>query len=379
MKVINATTPAYDWHICMVSDQAAPNLTPIAHDSLSTNNVLLIVSAQMKTKASYLKNALILAGVKRVERLELENELDSSELFSKLETWLVEHATERICLNITGGNKLMAFSAYDCARGKLHDRLDAIYLDIKTQKIIFLTPSDKVPEAVNAALSLNVYLKAYGYEVDSSQPFCKNQDFEHFCHWMLINIDKQDKALGEFNRYLSDFDTQAKTKAAALPSINPQNAVLMEAQKLKLFSPKMANKETVEFKFLYGGWLEYATANSVAMLHANKRITDWAMGLNISSSKSNNELDIAFFAHGSLHIIECKTRNLQADKEIINNAIYKLDSLKKVGGLTTKLMLLSYRKVSEAQMKRAADAGIKVLQGAQLSSLSSQLSMWISQ
>ena len=46
---------------------------------------------------------------------------------------------------------------------------------------------------------------------------------------------------------------------------------------------------------------------------------------------AKNEIDVAFFHEGSLCIVECKTGNLSASEDA-NQVIYKLESLKKLGG-----------------------------------------------
>jgi hypothetical protein len=84
-----------------------------------------------------------------------------------------------------------------------------------------------------------------------------------------------------------------------------------------------------------------------------------------------------------LHLIECKAGNLAAagntDEAKGTDALYKLESLGKLGGLRTQEMLIDYRGLlKEADKRRAAQSGIKVVSAGQLRNLRAELAQWVS-
>ena len=105
-----------------------------------------------------------------------------------------------------------------------------------------------------------------------------------------------------------------------------------------------------------------------------------------TQGKDKNEIDVAFLYRNTLHLIECKTANLaqagHGDDSKATEAIYKMESLLKFGGLRTRGMVIDYRgelAKSEANQKRAAEAGIAIVSGSQLKDLKGAISrLWLS-
>jgi hypothetical protein len=58
-------------------------------------------------------------------------------------------------------------------------------------------------------------------------------------------------------------------------------------------------------------------------------------------------------------------------------AIYKLDSISKIGGITTKRMLISFHKLNDADIKRAHQKNITLVHGDKLRTLLQSLNSWI--
>lgn len=92
----------------------------------------------------------------------------------------------------------------------------------------------------------------------------------------------------------------------------------------------------------------------------------------VVKNKVKNEIDVAFMHEGGFCIVECKTSRLD-DLEEAKAVVYKLETLKKFGGLKTTLILVSYHKLHDEAKKRADSVGIKVIHGEGLRSLKNQL------
>ena len=127
-------------------------------------------------------------------------------------------------------------------------------------------------------------------------------------------------------------------------------------------------------RYLNGEWLEH---HAYAMIR-HLGIQDIALNLEVESTNVKNELDIACLHNNQLHIIECKTNNMNKDNRAkANETMYKLDSLTALGGITTKGLLLSYQTVDDYSKKRAQDLRIKIVDGTKLKQLDSELKNWL--
>lgn len=124
--------------------------------------------------------------------------------------------------------------------------------------------------------------------------------------------------------------------------------------------------------FANGGWLEWHLHRELCALKAECGIQYMALGLQLQHGGGKNELDVAILARNSLYIVECKTRNFKQNDKA-SDAIFKLDSLSKLGGLRTKGILVSYRPLNDADKGRAAELGIKTIAGLELQRLREKL------
>ena len=72
-----------------------------------------------------------------------------------------------------------------------------------------------------------------------------------------------------------------------------------------------------------------------------------------------------FCLRNRLFFVECKTKRLVGDN-LAAAAIYKLDALRKAGGLRIRGILVSFRRVRDGDKRRAEEANIKVIDQAGL-------------
>ena len=133
-----------------------------------------------------------------------------------------------------------------------------------------------------------------------------------------------------------------------------------------------------------GEWLEVHTHAVVNNLLRSKIQTRAEQGLTIIKNDVPNELDVAFMAKNALHVIECKTSRLE--REGGGDALYLLGTITHKTGLKTKAMLVTYRNLDsydkknrKPHKKRAAEYGIKIVEGAELRNLKAHLEKWIAE
>ena len=140
--------------------------------------------------------------------------------------------------------------------------------------------------------------------------------------------------------------------------------------------------------FVKGGWLELHAIQAVHQVTGSLGIRDKAMGLEVQdvTTQTRNELDIAFMARNRLFVMECKTARIdrpqgQGDRTAppkANDTLFKLaENCRRIGGLGTRGMLVSYRKLQPPEMTLAEALGIKVVAGSDIARLPEKLKHWV--
>jgi len=143
--------------------------------------------------------------------------------------------------------------------------------------------------------------------------------------------------------------------------------------------------------FVNGGWLEAYTYSLLYGLRGSiSKIQDVGRSIELSRDSTGravkNELDVAFLYNNHLYMIECKTSRFVDAKQVQNadfdthgaDVLYKLDTLKwLLGGVRTKVMLVSYQPLSSWDRQRARDLEIETCTAQQLVRLENTLRHWV--
>lgn len=372
----------FDIHVCLVSGQAAPNLLPLLDETMKPQKVLLLVTPEMKEKAGNLKAVIQPRGI-QVEIYELNAADDFSAIQEMLLTILVENDDKKIALNATGGTKWMAMAAQEVFRA---NNLPIFYVDVATDKVLFLG-SNAIPHHLSQRIDIENYLKVYGYQILDQESISLLPEWRELCDQLVINSVTWEMALGYLNKVASEAENK-KTLKINLKDMGNQpvylDALLRACCDAKV--TKSSSLEMLEFtstearQFCNGGWLEIYVCRVLGELRGDGLLQDTPrLNMQVKGKSSPNEIDVAFMANNRLHIIECKTKRLagshtgQAGAE----TVYKLDSISELGGLGTRAMLVSYRKLRPADSQRAKDLNIKVVEGPQILTLKTTLRGWI--
>ncbi len=392
--------PHYTTHLCLVSGQATPNLLPVLDEAWRPKKVVLACSAQMKTAAQGLR-AVIQTKCPGlvVETLELPNAYDYAALSDTFLSYLADHADDNIALNVTGGTKLMAVAAQEVFRsaGK-----PVFYVNVESDEVLVIGEQAK-SQPLRAKLKVHEVLRAHGYSVSTQEQPQINRDLRDLTARLIDHVASAGRALGTINaiaRMARDAPglrvdlTPAQYDSRSLMDIL---ALFADADLLRLNGPAVSFKNENARFFVNGGWLEAHVFEALQSLRTqHEAMSDVAMGVRVSfagaqakagaKARDKNEIDVAFLYRNTLHLIECKTANLaqggKGDDTRATEALYKMESLLKLGGLRTRGMVVDYRgqlSQSEADRQRANEAGIAIISGAQLKDLKGAISrLWLS-
>ena len=367
-----------DTHLCLVSAQPIPNLTPLLDHRTKPGRVILLVSPAMEQRADWLESVIRPRGI-QVERFAVEDPYDIEHLQSRIMSLLESRhgEGEGIALNATGGTKPMSIAAYEVFRAW---DLPIFYIHPERDRLIWMYPDNLPPVDLADRIKLEPFLQAHGAEVIGKPARNVPQNsYLELAAELVLDIRRYRSAIGTLN-WLAGTAENSELRSEPLPAgrgeliglvdLFAANGLLRrEADRLHFSS------EEARF-FVNGGWLEYHVFDTVRKLRGAREIQDVAFGVEVMRSHNGkrvfNELDVLFLHDNRLHIIECKTRKFRGEGEdtAAAEALYKLDTLKDLmGGLQARAMLVSYQDLDGPHRIRAADLGIDVCAGEQLRSL----------
>lgn len=387
-------------HLCLVSAQATPNLLPLLDEAWRPSKVVLACSAPMKSRALALRAVVqTKAQGMEVTLLDLPDAYNYAALSDTFLNFLAEHEHEDIALNVTGGTKLMAVAAQEAFReaGK-----PVFYVSVETDEVLLIgASSDKPVAPLRAKLKVHEMLRAHGYQVTTQAQPQISRDLRDLTARLIDHVASSGRALGAFNalaRAARDANLKAELNEDQRDSrtLGDIIALFEDAGLLRQTGNTLTFKNEESRVFANGGWLEAHVFEALQSLRAqHDALTDVALGVRVqfeggqgrAASNDKNEIDVAFLYRNTLHLIECKTANLAlpgagGDDNKATEAIYKMESLLKLGGLRTKGMVVDYRgqfASNPANQRRAQEADIEIVSGAQLKDLKGLISRkWLS-
>ncbi|HED14014.1 MAG TPA: DUF1887 family protein [Gammaproteobacteria bacterium] len=374
-------------HLCLVSDQPTPNITPALDRSFRPKRVILLVSPEKQRQAQQIRQVLQPSGI-RVSLWQIDDAMDVEHIRLRVLELLQPFqnnpaVADDIALNATGGTKPMSIAAYEVFRDY---GLPIFYVHPGKDRLIWMHPSDRVSFALEDRIHLPQFFQAHGVEVE---PGKMNRtilpDEQHQLSVRIIgNLSRLSKALGTLN-YLAN-----KAEGSLRVTLSQGERSWSELTELiGLFADcgwLSFDGEAICFDneksrfFVNGGWLEQHVMTVVHQIRNQQRqhIHDLAQGLVVNRGGVRNELDVVFLNDNSLYLIECKTGDLVTNKGVGGQVVYKLDSLTDdLGGLRARAMLVSCRHLKKADLERAKQAGIRICSDSGLKNLQSVICQWL--
>lgn len=378
-------------HLCLVSQQAAPNLLPALDPALKPEKIVLVVTSKMQAQAANL-SAVLKESAIQVELLQLSNEQD----FHRIQEELVELATQlegnAVTLNITGGTKLMSVAAQSVAQAS---EWSMFYVDADTDRVIWLGQNETSPQALQQQLKLRHYLRSYGFEITAKPNRSQASNVQQQLTQALVQqIGSLENSVSVLNALAQDAENRRSLSVIMNEwqrdsrSLDVLLRYFEDAQALSVQGERIQFASEAARDFVKGGWLELHAIQAVHQVTGPLGIRDKAMGLEVVdiATQTRNELDIAFLARNRLFVIECKTARIdkpqgsaeRATPPKANDTLFKLaENCRRVGGLGTRGMLVSYRRLHEPELKLAKALGIEVVAGGDIARLPEKLKHWV--
>lgn len=375
-------------HVCLVSAQATPNLTPALDPLVAPRRVILLVSPDMAERAGWLQEVLGARGIV-VRQWSIDDAWDvehvQTRVLELLETERDALAASAIALNATGGTKPMSIAAYEAFRAY---NLPIFYVHPERDRLIWMNPGGR--EALDLAnrLGLAPFLQAHGARMLRGTLGGIPDHLVALSDWLVKNVRTHGESLGRLN-YLA---SQAQQDLVSPEMDRGQ----LQDQRLQVLIDRFADEGLIQVKgkrlgfpdeearfYVNGGWLEGHVFHLLRGLRGElPQMQDLARSVEILRQSPRgesipNEIDVACLAENRLYIVECKTRRWREEGRGAD-ALYRLDTLGNLlGGLQARTLLVSYRALPLHDLRRAADLGVTVCAGQRLPELRSVLRAWL--
>lgn len=373
----------YNTHVCIVSDQPIPNYIPVLDKDFRPQEVILLTTEKMQQngKAAALAKTMKERCGAKIHTIAIAGEYDMQEMEDKVLTQLLERGEdkEQIALNLTGGTKLMAIAAYTTFRDAGYP---TFYFTATSNEVLLLDKNERIT-LQPPQIRLEDYLQLHGYPVSSANNIARSVPLgrQKISETLVTAPERFADAISALN-----YDISTNPNTLEIPLTNPgvknlddllhlfetENLLTRSGNRIR-FTDKDAHT------YINGGWLEEYVFSEIKKIVG---IQDIALNVEIQNAQKgitqNNELDIAFLHHNALYVLECKTKNYNNKNEgQAQNELYKLETLKKLGGLRTQTAFVSYRALKAHVRDRAKGADIKILENKDLAGLRKTIENWI--
>ena len=339
----------------------------------------------MDNQAEQLKTSILEAvPTTKVERVPLAAPNDNNRTTQVILERIKKEGESKVIVNATGGTKLMSIAAFRAAAAA---NVPVFYMNHQDNSITLFPAGDlsrgTVLPSVQTKIEMKHYLAAYGY---ASEEYSDPAEVLGEAETDLIReIITGNRAVNIAVAALNDLAVRAeKTNLRTIGLARTRNDPRWRhcPDNLKEFNRLVRNFEDagylterdgeLEFPdedarfFVAGGWLEYY----VGICLQEKGLNPW---VNLKVKKqARNEIDAAFFHDNKFYVVECKTSWMK-DPSKVHQIVYKLESLRKIGGLNTQLILVSYQPLSWDSLQLAEQSGIRVISGQKLAQLKNEL------
>lgn len=379
-------------HLCLVSAQATPNLTPVLDPGLAPRRVILLVSPDMTERAGWLEAVLKPRAI-AVERWPIQDAWDVEHIQNRvlelLERELDAVAAGAIALNATGGTKPMSIAAYEAFRVY---ELPIFYVHPEHDRLIWLHPSGRPPVDIANRVRLDAFLLAHGARLEASVAAPVDGARQDLQCWLIANVQRLARPLGTLNWLANRAEDSLVSPMLEPHQRRDQDLAELidrfaEIGLLTLAGGRLRFPDEAARFIVNGGWLEEHVFSVLSELRReDRRIQDLARAVDIARQDARgalvrNELDVATLVENRLYLIECKTRSWRQDGPNGGpgaEALYRLDTLADLlGGLQARAMLVSYLDLPAHTSRRAADLRIRVCAGVRLPELRQHLGNWL--
>lgn len=343
--------------VSIVSDQTIPNIEFIKEKWDEVDQFAFLSSEYIEKKGcrQWILDTLDIPKEKVLDPIILDP-FSFHDIESKLNDFVKDE--HRYIVNLTGGTKLTTIFVHDYFKSQ---DAEMYYLTGKGAYVRIHPGRQKVKKELSISLSLKEYLTAHGVNIKKeSNPLLTYQENEKLLEFFLNRYNPSTH--GEV------LDTlRSEYRGKKLTDITQIDGLSELLDEIGVTWEKTGKLNKYEVKSLTGEWLEEYLYQFI--LREYDVDTDViGLGLQVEKGDAPNELDVLLMKNNKLYLFECKTsiyEDLEQKRHLVNETIYKSDSLRHNFGLFTNTVIVTLSNLAlsrfEKPRERARVREVKLL------------------
>ncbi|WP_245231733.1 MULTISPECIES: DUF1887 family CARF protein [unclassified Neisseria] len=192
--------------VCLVSDQAVPNFVPVLDKDFRPQEVVLLVTEQMKEKAAALAEVMRKRCGVKVRQLEVADAYNMAQVGKEIFNLLRDMDKEQVALNVTGGTKLMAIAAFAMFKEAGYP---SFYFTANSNEVLLLDNNENL-SLKPPKIKIEDYLTLHGYPARHKlQKQLTHREWLPFAEELVRAKHRLESELGQLNYKISKADRRA--------------------------------------------------------------------------------------------------------------------------------------------------------------------------
>lgn len=348
--------------VSLISDQTQPNVLMIKEYANENTDHCFISTKTMNSRGipQRIQNACKISAVRYDHEVDENSQPDViAKLTADKEAF---EQYDNIIVNLTGGTKAMSIAVFSFFENMTMAKL--LYKPTQNYFIDFRT-NEKIE--IHTQLTIEEYLTAYGITAQKETPSGISAEQTDIVYQNFIGLDLKD--------FVNEFQFLREKRGAKRDKdkkITSEEFWLVEsfitAIKYQPQTPNQLNKS--EIVYLTGGWFEEWTKQHIEKelnlsdnyisggikINSDNPRSKWKndivsiIGQEPEKEKVPNEMDVVIMIDNTLYTIECKSSLISTetttdgrliDKNILNETIFKSDSLQQLFGLRPQTIIMT--------------------------------------
>lgn len=380
-------------HLCFISQWPMHTVGPLLDPVIGARSATLIHTYKELRYAQYQAKLLQLKGL-TVSLQEIQHLEQMDLLREELSNLKAQHNTP-LCINVTGGSQLTAIAAWEVL-SEVYNHI--YYIPVERDAMVWLN-QDNPPHEIADVINLSDFLSANGYV--GKDAFAQGEIPIKWLN-MAYSLGKGEhhKQLRSLLRLMNHLPDTQDAQTSPISEKDQDGVSKLVSQLSALGMANWVNSQTkgyrkiafsnqTSLRFIRGEWLEQLVYD---LIKKNAKRCEKFQEVKISSFLSTaryhianddanemvtNEMDVVVLTDNAIHLIECKTANME-DNTKAEATLAKLDTIRDMlGGIKGKAMLVTNTKLSPASKRRAKAFDVAIVDFDSMPRLESILMTWL--
>lgn len=360
--------------VTLISDQTLPNVLMIKEYATEQTDYAFVSTKTMNDNGipQRIQNACKLKAIQYTYEVDENSQPDVINKLSADRGELEKY--DNIIVNLTGGTKAMSLAVFSFFENMSNAKL--LYKPTHNYFINFRT-NEKIE--IHTQLTIDEYLTAYGITSQRETPSGISTEQTDIVYQNFINIKNLNDFVNEFlflrEKRGAKRENNKKITAEEYSHVEPFINALQ-------YQPTIHNQlNKSEIIYLTGGWFEEWVKQHIEKeLNLSSDYISGGIKINSDNPRSKwkndikaiigqepnkdevpNEIDVVIMFENTLYTIECKSSLISSevdsngqlvDKNILNETIFKSDSLQQLFGLRPKTIIMTLTDI-KAEIEKA--------------------------